>query len=151
MSILSTHINSEIPLQFLFLLDKSVYLQSRSLFKRSSCTKVDMKMHQVHFLPPILQCSQKILTQLQKQMERCTRTARANRPSLTQVIWFPLANTKCLRRDYTEISTQKETNPPLMILRTAGCFYHLVPSGQQSQFVTSVVFRHSQGNRNATG
>lgn len=72
-------------------------------------------------------------------MEMCTRTARANRLSLTQVIWFLLANTKCLKRDYTEISTQKETNPPPMILRTAGGFYQLVPSGQQSRFVTSVV------------
>lgn len=80
-------------------------------------------------------------------MEMCPQSARTNKLSLAQVIWFLLANTKCLRRDYTEISTykekqKKETNLPLMILGTAGGFYQLVPSGQQSQFVTSLVFRH---------
>lgn len=150
MPILSIHINTEIPLQFLLLLDKSVYLWSGSWFKRPSCTKVNIKMHEVHFLSLILQCSQKILSC--RNRWKCAHGQQEQTDCLL-LKWFGffLQIQKCLKRDYTEISTQKETNPPPMILRTAGGFYQLVPSGQQSRFVTSVVFRHSQGNRNATG
>jgi len=111
--VLSTHISSEVPLGSLLLPDKPIYLWS-GLWRKGpiiqrSTLRSPLAHQQVHFLSlASLLHSPRKLTQLQKQMEMCTQTARTNKPSLAQVIWFLLANTKCLRRDNTEISAYKK-------------------------------------------
>lgn len=157
--LLIIHINTKVPLGTLLFPDKPVYLWFSSWHKRCSIQRRLLRsphVHQQHelFLPPaLLLSSQRRLSQLQKQIGN-VHTGREDKQTVgcssdlvssckhkmseQRLHWnFHLQNAR----------KKKKKKPPLMILGTSGGFYQLFPSGQQSQFVTSLVFSHLRATK----
>lgn len=107
-----THITTKVPLGTLLFPDKPIYSWSNSWHKRCSIQRRLLRSLHVHqqcfFCPLHHSCPVKENSaSCRNRLGVCTRTARTNKLSIAQVIWFLLANAKCLRRDCTEISTYK--------------------------------------------
>lgn len=105
-----TRINTKVPLGTLLFPDKPIYLWSGSWHERCSVQRRLLRSPHAHqqqhvlFLPrPVKENS----ASCRNRLEMCTQIARTNKLSVAQVIWFLLANAKCLRRACAEISTYK--------------------------------------------